>query len=97
MLTKQEATLYSNIGINKLEEMLKVPNWYEAEMRVISDALSHGTYIGMEYGPCVEAGILANQRVVENMFQDIVLNGTSVEDAAAAANKQLNELFEAAE
>ena len=26
MLTKQEATLYSNIGINKLEEMLKVPN-----------------------------------------------------------------------
>ena len=70
---------------------------YEAEMRVISDALSHGTYIGMEYGPCVEAGILANQRVVENMFQDIVLNGTSVEDAAAAANKQLNELFEATE
>ena len=70
---------------------------YEAEIRVISDALSHGTYIGMEYGPCVEAGILANQRVVENMFQDIVLNGTSVEDAAAAANKQLNELFEAAE
>ncbi len=26
MLTKQEAALYSNIGINKLEEMLKVPN-----------------------------------------------------------------------
>ena len=30
-------------------------------------------------------------------WKDIVLNGTSVEDAAAAANKQLNELFEAAE
>ncbi len=26
MLTKQEAALYSDIGINKLEEMLKVPN-----------------------------------------------------------------------
>lgn len=26
MLTKQEAALYSYIGINKLEEMLKVPN-----------------------------------------------------------------------
>ena len=25
MLTKQEAALYSHIGINKLEEMLKVP------------------------------------------------------------------------
>lgn len=69
---------------------------YEHAMKVISDALSHGTYIGMEYGPCVEAGVLANQRVVENMFQDIVLNGTSVEDAAKAANDQLNELIEAA-
>ena len=26
MLIKQEAALYSHIGINKLEEMLKVPN-----------------------------------------------------------------------
>ena len=26
MLSKQEAALYSHIGINKLEEMLKVPN-----------------------------------------------------------------------
>ena len=26
MLTKQKAALYRNIGINKLEEMLKVPN-----------------------------------------------------------------------
>ena len=26
MLNKQEAALYSHIGINKLEEMLKVPN-----------------------------------------------------------------------
>lgn len=69
---------------------------YQHAMTVISDALSHGTYIGMEYGPCVEAGVLANQRVVENMFQDIVLNGTPVEQAAQAADKQLNELIEAA-
>ena len=66
---------------------------YQHAMEVISDALSHGTYVGMEYGPCVEAGILANQRVVENMFQDIVLNGTPVEQAAQAANDQLNDLF----
>ena len=26
MLTKQEAAFYSHIGINKLEEMFKVPN-----------------------------------------------------------------------
>ena len=26
MLTKEEAAAYSHIGINKLEEMLKVPN-----------------------------------------------------------------------
>lgn len=69
------------------------PPYPKLAMEVISDALSHGTYVGMEYGPCVEAGILANQRVVENMFQDIVLNGTPVEQAAKAANDQLNDLF----
>lgn len=67
---------------------------YQKSMEVISNALNYGTYIGMEYGPRVEAGILANQRVVENMFQDIVLNGTPVEKAAAAAEAQLNDLFE---
>lgn len=66
---------------------------YQESMEVISNALSYGTYIGMEYGPCVEAGILANQRVIENMFQDIVLNGTPVEEAAKAAEDQLNDLF----
>ena len=70
---------------------------YQNAMETISDALSHGTYIAMEYGPCVEAGILANQRVIENMFQDIVLNGTPVEEAAQAAEEQLLELFSAAE
>ena len=69
---------------------------YQHAMEVISDALNHGTYVGMEYGPCVEAGILANQRVIENMFQDIVLNGTPVATAAKAAEDQLNDLFEAA-
>lgn len=66
---------------------------YKNAMEVISNALSSGSYIGMEYGPCVEAGILANQRVIENMFQDIVLNGTPVEEAAQAAEDQLNTLF----
>lgn len=66
---------------------------YQESMEVISNALNYGTYIGMEYGPCVEAGILANQRVIENMFQDIVLNGTPVEEAAKAAEDQLNDLF----
>ena len=74
------------------EYMVKYANVLE----VISNALSYGTYIGMEYGPSVEAGILANSRVIENMFQDIVLNGTPVAEAAAAAEKQLNDLFAAA-
>ena len=26
MLTKEEATAYSHVGINKLEELLKIPN-----------------------------------------------------------------------
>lgn len=69
---------------------------YSNALNVISNALDHGTFLGMEYGPCVESGIIANSRVIENMFQDIVLNGTPIEEAAAAAEKQLNDLFAAA-
>ena len=50
----------------------------------------------MENGPCVESGIIANSRVIENMFQDIVLNGTDIETAAKNAEDQLNTMFEAA-
>ena len=70
---------------------------YQHAMETIATALSHGTYTGNEYGPCVEAGIIANQRVIEAMFQDIVLNGTPIEEAAKAANDQLLELFKAAQ
>ena len=41
-----------------------------------------------------EAGLLTSQRVIEEMFQDIVMNGTDVNQAAAAAEKKLNDLFE---
>lgn len=66
---------------------------FSHSLEVISNALSYGTAMGMENGPCAEAGIAVNQRVIENMFQDIILNGTPVEQAAQAANDQLNELF----
>lgn len=66
---------------------------YGHAKNVISDALHKGSAIGFEYGPCVEAGIVANQRVIENMFQDIILNGTPVEEAAQAAEDKINELI----
>ena len=40
--------------------------------------LEGSTSIGMEYGPRAEAGLLTSQRVIEEMFQDIVMNGTAV-------------------
>lgn len=60
---------------------------------VISEAVGQGTAIGMERGPRPEAGLLTSQAVIENMFQDIVLNGTAVEEAAASAEAKLNDLF----
>ena len=51
------------------------------------------TAIGMEYGPRAEAGLLTSQRVIEEMFQDIVMNDTPVEEAAKAAEDKLNDLF----
>ncbi len=65
-------------------------------LNVISNAVGYGTAIGMEYGPRVEAGLITSQGVIENMFQDIILNGTPVETAAKAAEDKLNELFETA-
>ena len=61
---------------------------------ILNKMLSGSTSIGMEYGPRAEAGLLTSQRVIEEMFQDIIINGTSVEEAAQAAEDQLNELFE---
>lgn len=63
-------------------------------LNVISSAVGYGTAIGMEYGPCVEAGLVTSQGVIESMFQEIILNGTPVEKAAKAAEDRLNELFE---
>lgn len=60
---------------------------------VISKAVGEGTAIGMEYGPRPEAGLITSQGVIESMFQDIVINGTDVETAAAAAEAKLNDLF----
>ena len=64
---------------------------------VIDSQLPGGTAIGFEHGPSVQAGILTNQHVIEEMFQDIITNGTDIETAAKAAEDQLNDLFEAAQ
>ena len=39
---------------------------------VIDSQLPGGTAIGFEHGPSVQAGILTNQHVIEEMFQDII-------------------------
>ena len=64
------------------------------EAATIADAVAAGHAIGFEHGPSVQAGLLTSQGVIENMFQDIVTNGTDVATAAQAAENQLNEIFE---
>ncbi|MEG0493459.1 MAG: sugar ABC transporter substrate-binding protein [Clostridia bacterium] len=66
---------------------------FQNALAVIGNAVGTGTAIGMENGPCAEAGLLVSQRVIEGMFQDIILKNTSVEEAAKAAEDKLNELF----
>ena len=63
---------------------------------VITKAVSQGSAIGMENGPTVQAGIITSQGVIERMFQDIVLNGTPVKEAAQNAENKLNDLFKGA-
>lgn len=63
---------------------------------VISSQIPGGTAIGFEHGPNLQAGLIVNQHVIEEMFQDIITNGTDVETAAKAAEEELNTLFKAA-
>ena len=86
-------------GISNTEEYRDnetIQQFAHAE-EVIDSQLPGGTAIGFEHGPSVQAGILTNQHVIEEMFQDIITNGTDVETAAKAAEDQLNDLFEAAQ
>lgn len=62
---------------------------------VITEAVKKGTAIGYENGPSIQAGMLTNQHIIEQMFQDIITNGTDPMKAAKEAEKQLNDLFEA--
>ena len=39
---------------------------------VITEAVKKGTAIGYENGPSVQAGMLTNQHIIEQMFQDII-------------------------
>lgn len=66
---------------------------FSEEIATISEAVSKGTGIGMEFGPRIEASILTNQGIIENMFQDIVLNGKDIEEAAKEAEDKLNALI----
>ncbi|MEY8462735.1 ABC transporter substrate-binding protein [Streptococcus merionis] len=61
---------------------------------VILEAVAKGTAIGFENGPSVQAGLMLNQHVIEEMFQDIISNGTDPKEAAEKAEKKLNDLFE---
>lgn len=64
---------------------------------VLTAAADIGTAFGYEHGPNVQAGIMQNNHVIEEMFQDIITNGTDVKTAAKAAEDKLNALFETAE
>lgn len=62
--------------------------------QVISEAVDLSAAIGFEHGPSLEAGLLTSQSIIEEMFQDIITNGTDVETAAQEAEDKLNEVFE---
>ena len=80
----------SDLDAYKNNEIVKM---FSEEEAIIAKAVSEGSAIGFEHGPSAQAGLLANQGVIEEMFQDIIMNGTPVEEAAAAAEAELNEIF----
>jgi len=91
--------LPSITGISDTEEYKSNPmiQKFSNAVTVITEAMDMGTAIGFEHGPSVQAGLLTSQGIIEAMFQDIITNGTPVEEAAQAAQDQLNEIFSTAE
>lgn len=83
-------------GISELDAYKNNPDIqaFAEEEKIITEAVAAGRAIGFEHGPSAQAGLLANQGIIEEMFQDIIMNGTPVEEAAAAAEAELNEIFE---
>lgn len=67
---------------------------FKDEVDVISEAIALGSAIGFEHGASVQASYLTSQGVVEEMFQDIITNGTDVETAARRAQDKLSEIFD---
>jgi len=67
---------------------------FKSEIDMIERQISHGTAIGMEDGPNVEASILTTQNIIEEMFQEIVTTDISTEDAAKKAEDKLNRQFQ---
>lgn len=67
---------------------------FEEEIAIISEAITLGSAIGFEHGPSVQASYLTSQGIVEEMFQDIITNGTEVEVAAQRAQDKLTEIFD---
>ncbi|MBI9096562.1 MAG: sugar ABC transporter substrate-binding protein [Sphaerochaeta sp.] len=61
---------------------------------VMKEMVGGSGAIGMEYGPSLEAGLLTTQRVIENMFQTIIIKDVDVRIAAEEAEKKLNKMFE---
>ena len=56
-------------------------------MKAMPSALTHG--------PSAQASYLTSQGVIEEMFQDIITNGTDVETAAQRLLKdKLNDIFD---
>lgn len=87
--------LPSLTGISDLEayKTNETVTRFADEAAVITQAVDNGRAIGFEHGPSVQAGLLTSQGIIENMFQDIVTNGTDVTEAAKTAENRLNEIF----
>ena len=63
---------------------------FSTEVEYIQEGIENGTFLGMDYGLTPAAAALTSQCIIEECLQDMVLNGTPVEQAAQKANDKLN-------
>lgn len=67
---------------------------FQEEITYIQKGIEKGTFMGMDFGLTPAAAALTSQGIIEECLQDMVLNGTPAEEAAAKANEKLNAAIE---
>ena len=67
---------------------------FQNAAKLTLEGIANGTDIGFVHGPSQNASAVYGSGIIERMMQDIILNGTDVEQAVADAHDEIQTLID---